>query len=229
MPIKLNSHTLTDETLNSMKSVLNKSVQTRKELGFTLCADQKNNLQARNICTGEDCTVDIRVKCDEHEKFAGAYHTHPNSYSMASANDLIFCGTVPNTCIGGEKDKKIKCFTWKHEHITEEKYNDLIRKLNKGIRQIDDPVHEKTFECIKGFGPIVHTEKSVSEEDKKINMISSVIIMAEQEEIPKHKIDDMKKAVEYMSDTRDRIVRKMNERSAKLIPKYYEEKDIEII
>ncbi len=227
MSIKLNSYVLPDDTINSMKSVLSKSVQTKRELGFTLCADQKDNLHARNLCTGEDCTIGIRVKCDEHEKFAGAYHTHPNSYSMASASDLIYCGTVPNTCIGGERDNKIKCFTWKHKHITEEKYNDLIHKLNEGIRQIDDPIHEKSFECIKGFGPITHTEELMTEGDKEINMLSSLIIMAEQEKIPKHAIDGMKKAIEYSLDTRDRIVREMNESSAKLIPKYYNEKEIE--
>jgi len=227
MSIKLNSYTLPDKTINSMRSILDKSTHTKTELGFTLCADQRNKLQARNICTGEDCTIYIRGKCDEQEKFAGAYHTHPNSYSMASARDLIYCGTSPNICVGGVKDNKIKCFTWKHEHITEERYNDLIGILNKGIKQIDDPVYEKTFECIKEFGPITHIEKIMTEGDKKIDMLSSLIIMAEQEKIPKREIDDMKKAVKSKLDIRRKIVEEMNESSAKLIPKYYNEKKIE--
>lgn len=227
MSTKLNNYTLPDETIKSMMSILHKSTQTRTELGFTLCADQKNNLQARNICTGEACTIDIRGTCDKEEKFAGAYHTHPNSYSMASASDLIYCGAIPNICIGGEIDNKIKCFTWKHKHITEEKYNDLINKLNKGIRQINDPIHEKTFECIKGLGPITRTEKIITESDKKVNTLFSLIKMAEQEKIPKQMINGMKEAMKYKLDSRSKIVNEMNKSSAELIPKYYEEKTVE--
>ena len=166
MSTKLNDYKLPDVTINLMKSILQKSIETKTELGFTLCADQKNNLQARNICTGEDCTVGILGKCDKQEKFVGAYHTHPTSYAIASACDLIFCGTVPITCISGERDNKIKCYNWKHEHITEEKYNDIVNKLNNGIKEIDDPAYEKNFQCIKEFGPIIRTEKMIREGDK---------------------------------------------------------------
>lgn len=227
MATKLNSYTLPDETINSMRSILHKSIQKDTELGFTLCSDQKDNLKARNVCTGEACTIHIRGKCSAQEKFAGAYHTHPGSHATASANDLIYCGAVPNLCIGGERDNKIKCYTWRHTHINEEKYNDLVDKLNRGTRHIDDPIHEKTFECIKEFGHITRIEKMVTEEDKKVNILFSLIRMAEQEKVPENTIDDMKKAMTPLLDKRSKVVNEMNKSSAELIPKYYKEKILE--
>ncbi len=227
MSIKLNSHNLPDKTIDLMKSILHKSKQTKTESGFTLCTDQKNDLQARNICTGEDCTIGIRVECGKQEKFAGTYHTHPISYSIASARDLIHCGAVPNMCIGGVRDNNIRCYTWKHEHITKEKYNKFIDMLGKGIRQIDDPINEKNFECMKEFEPIMHTEKTITEGDKKINVAFSLIQIAKQEKIPKFTIDEMEKAMKSKLDTRSKIASENNKSSAKLTPKYYKENILE--
>jgi hypothetical protein len=226
MSTKLNGYTLPDETINLMRSILSKSIQKGVESGFTLCSDQKNNLQARNICSGDSCAISVKEKCDKQEKFAGSYHTHPRSYSTASAGDLIYCGAIPNVCIGGE-DNKIKCYTWKHNRTTEEKYNELVDKLNKGIKQIDDPVHEKTFECMKGFGYIVHTEKIVRENDKKVDILFSLIKMAEQEKIPEDKIDSMKESMKHLLGRRKKVVSEMNKNSAELIPSYYKEKILE--
>lgn len=224
MSTKLNGYTLPDETIDSMKSILNKSVRTKTELGFTLCVDQKDNLRARNICTGETCTVNVEGKCDKEEKFAGTYHTHPRSHSFASAGDLIHCGVSPNVCIGGEEDNKIRCYTWKHNSITKEKYNDLVGTLNSGKRKIDDPLHEKTFECMKEFGPVKHVENIIREEDKKVDILFSLIKMAEQEKTPKHAIDKMKESMEPLLDKRRKAVDEINKMSAELIPKYYKEK-----
>ena len=44
MSIKLNGYTLTDDTINQMKSVMRKSVKIGTELGFTLCSDKEDNL-----------------------------------------------------------------------------------------------------------------------------------------------------------------------------------------
>lgn len=57
MSIKLNGYTLTDDTINQMKSVMRKSIKIDTELGFTLCSDKENNLHARNICAGEDFLI----------------------------------------------------------------------------------------------------------------------------------------------------------------------------
>ncbi len=226
MTTKLKNYTLPDVTINLMKSILHKSSQSRTEMGFTLCADKNNTLKARNICTGEDCTVCILGKCDKPEKFAGAYHTHPTSYAIASASDLIFCGTTPITCIGGEFDKRIKCYNWKHKHITDEKFNDIVTKLNNGIKEID-PTYEKNFQCIKEFGPIIHTEKMIREGDKLFRRLSSLIKMAKDSNTPKPVIDNMIETLESKLDTRRIIVRELNKSSAELIPNYYDEKIIE--
>lgn len=167
MSTRLNGYTLPDETINLMRSILNRSIQERAESGFTLCSDQKNNIHARNVCTGETCTVNVKGKCGNNEKFAGTYHTHPRSHSFASVGDSIHCGAVPNVCIGGQEDNKIRCHTWKHNHITKEGYNNLVDKLNRGIRKTDDPLYEKNFECMKEFGPIKHVEDIARDGDKK--------------------------------------------------------------
>lgn len=227
MSTKLNSYTLSDNIIDSMKHILNKSVQESTELGFTLCSDQKNNLHARNICTGETCTIDIEDKCDKEEKFAGAYHTHPSSHSFASASDLIHCGVVPNVCIGGETDNKIRCYTWKHNHTTKEEYNDMVDALKAGKRQINDHLHQKTFECMIEIGPVKHMENMIREEDKNVNMLFSLIRMAEQEKAEKHAIDKMKESMEPLLDRRRIAVNEVNKMSAELMPKYYEEKILE--
>ena len=40
MTAKLNSYTLPNETIDSMKSILSQSIQKSVELGFALCSDQ---------------------------------------------------------------------------------------------------------------------------------------------------------------------------------------------
>jgi hypothetical protein len=221
MTTKLNNYNLPDETINVMKSILHKSVQTKTEHGLTLCADQNDNLKAKNICAGESCSIEINGKCDLQEKFAGTYHTHPNSYSNASARDLIYCGAIPNICIGGERDNKIMCYTWKHDHITEDKYNNIINMSNKGIRQTDNPTYEKTFDCVKEFGPIVHTEKMMREGDKNVNMLFQLLQMAKQIKIPESIIGNMEEAIKSKLHTRRTIVDEMNKSSAELAQKYY--------
>jgi hypothetical protein len=223
MSTKLNSYTLPDETIDSMKYILSKSVQESSEFGFTLCSDQKNNLHARDICAGEACTVNIEGKCDKEEKFAGTYHTHPASHSFASTGDLIHCGVVPNICIGGKEDNKMRCYTWKHNHITAEKYNELVGEYNIGKKQIDDHLHEKTFECMKEFGPIIRIEKMVREEDKKIDLLFSLISMAEQVNTPKNIVDKMRGSLKPLLDERRKVVNDIHKSSAELIPKYYKE------
>jgi hypothetical protein len=140
---------------------------------------------------------------------------------------LIYCGAVPNTCIGGGRDGKINCYTWKHNNITKEKYNDLVDRLKSGTIQTADPVHKKTIECMKEFGSIVGVEKKTREEDKKVDMLFSLIRMAEQENTSKHIIDSMKEAMKPLLDERSKFVNEMNKISAELVPKYYKEKILE--
>jgi hypothetical protein len=222
MSTKLNSYNLSDKIIDLMKSLLSRSESS--EFGFTLCSDQNNNLHARNICSGKACEVNIEGKCDKEEKFAGTYHTHPTSYSLASVADLIHCGIVPNICIGGKEDNKIRCYTWKHNHISVEKYNELAYTYNIGNKKIEDHLHEKNFECMKEFGPIIHIEKIVRKDDKKIDMLFSLIRMAEQENIPKDRIDEMRESLKPILDERRKVVTDIHKSSTELIPKYYKEK-----
>lgn len=222
MSIKLNKYSLPDETINQMKNTMHKSRQINSELGFTLCADQKDNLMVRNICSGKICNIEIETKCDKGEKYAGTYHTHHNKPSYASANDLIKCGTMHNICIGGADYHR--CFIWIYNHITGEKYNEYINLLNKGIAQIDDSVHEKNFECIKEFGELAYVERTIPEIDKTILEQKQELRKAKQEKAPLNTIKEMEKIVKSNLNYRSNIISKTIKKIAELAPKYYEEK-----
>lgn len=226
MPTKLNGYTLTDDTINQMRIANSKSAQISSEFGFALCADQKGDLHARNVCIGKSCHVEIEKKCKTEETFAGSYHTHPNAPSTASANDLTKCGTSHNICIGGADNKTI-CNIWRHEPMSIDKYNEFINLLNKGIEQIDDPIHEKNFECIKGFGQPAYIERMMPEIDKTIDEHQQELQMAKQEKLPENKIKEMEKIIKINLDYRSRIVSETLERIAELTPKYYKEKILE--
>lgn len=46
----------------------------------------------------------------------------------------------------GRLDNKIRCYTWQHEHLTENKYKELKKLINKGVTQID-----RTYEIILDY------------------------------------------------------------------------------
>jgi hypothetical protein len=73
----------------------------------------------------------------------------------------------------------------------------------------------------------VHTEKIVRENDKKVDILFSLIKMAEQEKIPEDKIDSMKESMKHLLGRRKKVVSEMNKNSAELIPSYYKEKILE--
>lgn len=224
MPIKLNKYSLPDDTINQMKFTMNKSVHIGSELGFALCADEEDNLQTRNICTGETCIVDIQRKCDKHEKFAGAYHTHPSSDSLASPGDLLKCGTHNNICIGGQRDDMARCYTWRYEPITKKKHLEFTKLYDKGIRQIDDPIYEKNFDCIKDFSLLFDKESDLLLENKIFDERIEKLQIAKKEKYPRHIINEMEKNIEHDIEQHNKIILDIIEKTGKLAPKYYKEK-----
>jgi len=167
MSIKINGNTLTDELIHIMRLLRSKSIKTGSEAGLTLCEDQKGNLNARNIRNGDLHTVAIVAECNEGEKFAGTYHTHPENESKAPASDLIYCGVSKHLCIGGETDNKIRCYTWKHNTINNDKFYELGKMSNRGI-QNNNPTYQKNFECIKDLAPIINLENNVRDRNQAI-------------------------------------------------------------
>lgn len=225
MPIKLNGYSILDETINQMKTIINRSKQINSELGFALCADHEDNLRARNICTGKSCHIEIESKCDKKEKFVGTYHTHPAAPPIASANDLTKCGITRNICIGGA-DNRTVCYTWKHEHMTTDKYNDFIKVLTEGVEKINDPVYEKNFECIKDFGQPSYVERIMPEINKTIEKQHQELAMLKKEKAPKHIIEEAEKIINTNLDYRSKITLETLIKIAESTPKYYKEQTL---
>jgi proteasome lid subunit RPN8/RPN11 len=222
MSIKLNGYNIPEKTINQMKTVMNMSKQINSELGFALCADHEDNLQARNICTGKSCNIEIESKCKDKEKFVGTYHTHPTAPPIASANDLTKCGTTHNICIGGA-DNRTVCYMWKHEHITTDKYNEFIKVLTDGIDKINDHVHEKNFECIKDFGQPSYIERVMPEINEAIEKQYQELTTLKKEKAPKHIIEEAEKTINTDLDYRSKITLETLIKIAESTPKYYKE------
>lgn len=222
MPIKLNGYNLPDNTINQMKATMEKSRHINSELGFALCADQKGNLQARNICTGEGCHIEIKSICEKGETFTGTYHTHPGAPPIASANDLAKCGTTRNICIGGA-DNETTCYIWKHEPITHDKYSEFIHVLNEEIDKIDDPTHEKSFECIKEFGYPAYIEREMPGINKKIDEQREELAILKKEKTPECIIKEMEKILDSNLEYRSKITLETLTKIAEATPKYYKE------
>lgn len=220
MSIKLNGYTIPDETINQMKVTIEESKQINSELGFTLCTDQKGNINARNICTGKGCQIEIKSKCEDKEKFVGTYHTHPNAPSTASANDLIKCGATRNTCIGGA-DNRTTCYIWKHEPVTHDRYSEFINILHEGIEKIDDPINGNSFECIKELGIPAYIEREMPEINKKIDEQQRELQSAKQEKVAQNIIDEMEKVININLEYRSKITAETLEKIEELTPKYY--------
>lgn len=224
MSIKLGKYSLPDKTINQMKTALLKSIQTGKELGFTLCANQKDNLLARNMCTGGDCHIVVTTECSKHETYAGMYHTHPFGDSNASASDLNECGASHSICVGGREDNKIRCYVWQHEHLTEKKYKELKKLCNKGITQIDGHTYEKNFQCMKDLIQPASTYEIILEKDKIILKQWKKLQAAKRKGAPKHIIDKMEKDMKHDKEYTDKLSSDMNKKLSELVSKYYKVK-----
>lgn len=210
MTIKLNGYNLTDDTIKQMKTTLRNSKQINKEMGFTLCADKKDNLHAGNMCTGERFHICIQNGCDEQKTAIGDYHTHQTGNSHASDTDAMSCGFSKIRCIGG---KKTRCYIWQYAPMTIDKYNEFADLYNAGIKQIDDPVYKKNYECLMDFLPIAHTKEFVlKEKEERIHKFSGRPLGSDE-------ITEMLKLIKQQR----KIVHEMNKKTTEIVPKYYEE------
>lgn len=221
MSIKLNKYTLPDETIDLMKLAERKTKKINRELGFALCADKKDNLQARNACAGEACKIRIEKKCGEQETYTGSYHTHPYGDSIGNAGDLDHCGIDKYTCIGGDNTR---CYIWQHWPITTKKYNELIELYNKGIEQINDPIYEKNFDCIKKMKAIFDKQNAIRQINKKIVKQEQELQMTKQEKDPKYTIDKIKKDLKSNTHNETNMWLEWRQKIAELTPEYYEDK-----
>lgn len=110
---KINTFALQENIINLMKEQLEDSRKTNIELGFTMCANTDNIIDAKNISKRTDKEIFISSDCPSGFKSVGSYHTHPDVISRASAGDLLnTCGHIGD-CIGGGADNKIKCYVRK--------------------------------------------------------------------------------------------------------------------
>ena len=110
---KLNSFILPDDVAKEMMNKLKEGFKKEIELGFSLCLGRNSNiLKIGEHCAGGECSVTIPSKCEENDKYAGSYHTHPHESSRPSSLDIPTIYNRGLACIGGiENDKEeIKCY-----------------------------------------------------------------------------------------------------------------------
>ena len=88
MVAKLNSYTLTDDSIDTMRNALYISRDIKKEIGITMCSRQDNFITLRGWHVGKKTSVPIMRKCNEGEEYVGYYHTHPIATSKATGIDL---------------------------------------------------------------------------------------------------------------------------------------------
>jgi hypothetical protein len=138
MPKNLNSYILTDNIIKLMKQKLRETKRTHKELGFSLCHESGDNeLKDDGHCVGTSCDIKI-IPCKKGDT-VGTFHTHPKDDSEPSLSDMRNAYNYGISCIGGEKDKKIRCIVRKAEYNTLDKstfiYFDAPEYYKKSIKE----------------------------------------------------------------------------------------------
>ena len=175
MITKLNSYILTDRVKDAMRNKLYKTQQ--EELGFTLCSKSDNIIMPGRDLIGDSRKIEIDPgACKEDEKFLGGYHTHHETDSRASAEDLYHCGKFKIICTGGKTDNKIRCHTWKYEQLSSEDIGKMTDIVKKGVTNFESLKYQQSFNCFDTMEPLYSREKNVKENmDKKIYDIKSFL------------------------------------------------------
>lgn len=152
-----------------MKEQLEESRKSKLELGFVMCANKDNIIEAKNITKGSERIVTVKYRCPTGFKSIGTYHIHPNEISRASPEDLLnSCGpNIIASCIGGVKDNKIKCYIRKKRDSLidcTKKFNELT-SLKLELKLRDEGLAKKTEVLSKERDRLA---KELGEIDKKI-------------------------------------------------------------
>lgn len=145
MPIKLNSYTLKDNTIDTMRNMIHDTKIDKLERQFDFCAQHNNILSDMNRCIGDQCSVISRKVCVEG-KFTGTYHTHPSPFSeKPSSGDLLNIQSEGMGCVGSAKTNRIRCFIYKDG----EKGYEYYKGAHEDLRKVDEMEKEIVGDAIK--------------------------------------------------------------------------------
>ena len=135
MSTKLNSFILPDSVIQKMKRNVEDSRTKDIEVGFNLCAEN-GNLHDENPCVGTECSVDIPKGCTRG-KHVGLFHTHSNTSSEPSIQDIANAYHIGINCIGSTEEKCIKCYIRKDATHARENLETIIAALVR----YESPLH----------------------------------------------------------------------------------------
>jgi hypothetical protein len=145
--MKLDSYILSDDTINLLKAVLERTKKEKKELGCDLCADiNTKEIKTGKICVGTTCEVEFEGECKEGEILVGNYHTHPfkSIKSKPSLDDLAIGLKYGIMCMGSVSENNIKCYVKKS--ISPKKDSSIMIKVLELLRKRDErSLTEKDF------------------------------------------------------------------------------------
>jgi len=118
---RFNSFMINLKNASSMIKQLKNSVEKENEVASDICSENgKNALIIRNVVYGDSDSVMPLKKCKKDESLMGGFHTHLSRHEndgldIPSLSDIreFVKRDSHIMCIGGEKTKKISCYTRK--------------------------------------------------------------------------------------------------------------------
>lgn len=177
MVTRLNSYTLSDDSIETMRNALYRSRHVKKEIGLTMCSRQDNVITLRGEHEEEARKISIKRQCNEGEEYVGYYHTHPGSTSKATSVDLRLCGTSKILCVGGKAEQKgqgrqikdnVRCYTWKDKAISVHEGEQLFADVHKGRKEPRNPEYKAHFNCLNTIGRYAEGQEKLESELESI-------------------------------------------------------------
>ena len=156
MVVKLNSYTLSDNSIDTMRNALDRSRDIKKEIGITMCSKQDNFITLREWHVGKKRSAPIMRECNEGEEYVGYYHTHPIATSKATGIDLAKCGDSKILCVGGTSEQRlqkgrtidnINCYIWKDKVISVQEGEQILTDALEGRKEPRNHEHRRHFNC----------------------------------------------------------------------------------
>lgn len=172
MAVKLNSYTLSDDT---MRKVLDRSRDIKKEIGITMCSRQDNFITLRDRHIGKKESTHVMRKCNEGEEYVGYYHTHPIATSKATGIDLAKCGDSKIICAGGASEQRpqreqtidsVNCYIWKDKVISVQEREQTLTDALRGRKGPRNPEHIQHFNCSNTIGRYGYKELELINEQE---------------------------------------------------------------
>ncbi len=169
-------------SIDKLNDIIIRSEKEKREYGLLFCGSTDEppfgDLSNADLCTGENCSVDIK-DC-KGKKQIGSFHTHPHAekgknFGNLSGKDIY--GTIYHkhnfVCIGTTENNRpiIKCFTPTFDidpTITLRAYNaqkDYDRKLSKASQEKS---RESVDQLIESYDKRIITDDELYQESEAL-------------------------------------------------------------